>query len=77
MKTKDPAEADAKLIIDMYEYALTNNLDITNKNDVISILKALGQENVANDRIERLMMALAVTAQRIRTDVGQRKKQIN
>lgn len=77
MKTKDPAEADAKLIIDMYDYALTNDLDISNKDDVGSILKALGQGKVTNDRVERLMMALAVTAQRTRTDVGKRKKQIN
>ncbi len=77
MTKKDPAEEDAKLIIDMYNYALTNNLDISNENEVRSILKALGHENVPDNHLKQLMMALAVTAHRIRTDVSKRKKQIN
>jgi len=52
-------------------------LDITSKNDVLTILKMLGQENVKENRIKRLMTALAVTDQRIRKDVAKRKKNVN
>ncbi len=74
MKTRNPIEADAKLILDMYDYALTHKLDITNKNDVITILEALGQNTVDDERVELLMTTLAVTDRRVRSDVASRKK---
>ncbi len=77
MNTKNPIEADAKLIIDMYDYALTHKLDISSKTDIATILKMLGQKNVSEDRIGRLMAVLAVTDKRIRKDVEKRTKKVN
>lgn len=77
MIPKDPIEAEAKLIIDMYDYSLAHDLDIANKDDVRKILEALVQKNVTEDRFERLMLALAVTDKRVRKDVSERKKVTN
>lgn len=77
MKTKNSPEETAQLVLEMYEYALTNDLDISNLDDVKHILQALGQEKVSDERVEQLMTALAVTNHRIRQDVAKRKKQVN
>ncbi len=71
MKT---AEDEAKLVLDIYEYAVEQHLDIENKNDVMDIMKALNQEDLSDDHIERLMTALQITAKRIQTDIANRKK---
>ncbi len=74
MNTNDPAETEAKLIMDIYEYALDHNLDVENRDDVIQIMKVLNQEDLSDERIERLMTALQITAKKIQSDVDRRKK---
>jgi hypothetical protein len=74
MNTYDPIKEEAKLVIDMYDYALALNLNIEDRSAVITIMKALNQEDVSDERIERLMKALQITAQRIQSDVAHRKK---
>ncbi len=77
MTITDPTETEAKLVLDIYDYALSHNLDITKKSDVVVILKALGNENLDDARAERLMTALLVTDHRIKNDVAKRKKETN
>jgi len=77
MTSIDPVESEAKLVMDIYDYALTHNLDITKKSDVLTILTSLGHENVDDARMERLMTALLVTDHRIKNDVAKRKKETN
>jgi truncated hemoglobin YjbI len=67
MNTYDPIKEEAKLVIDMYDYALAHNLNIEDRSAVITIMKALNQEDVSDERIERLMKALQITAQRIQS----------
>lgn len=74
MNTNDIAENEAKLVLDIYEYALTHNLDIENRGDVEKILEALNLANVADERIERLMKALQITAARVKEDLSKRNK---
>lgn len=74
MNTKDPAQEEAELVMDMYDYALTHNLDIKSKDDVMKIMEVFNEENTDDERIERLMKALQITAQRIQSDITRRKK---
>lgn len=77
MGIKDPIEVEAKLVLDIYDYALSHNLDITKKSDVVIILTSLGHENLGDEHVERLMTALLVTDHRVKNDVAKRKKEIN
>lgn len=74
MNTNNPIEEEAKLILDMYEYALANNLNVENRNDVIKILEALDQTNISDDHLEQLVKAIQITAKRIQSDLDSRKK---
>ncbi|KKQ37637.1 MAG: hypothetical protein US54_C0029G0004 [Candidatus Roizmanbacteria bacterium GW2011_GWA2_37_7] len=73
MDTKDPIE-EAKLVMDIYDYALSHKLNIENRDDVKSIIEALGHDDVSDDRLEKLMTALQVTDSRIKADVARRNK---
>lgn len=77
MAKTDPIESEAKLVLDIYDYAFSHNLDIAKKNDVLTILKALSQANFDDTRVERLMTALLVTDHRVKNDVAKRKKETN
>ena len=77
MISDDRVETEAKLVLDIYNYALTYNLDITKKGDVVTILKTLDHENFDDGRIGRLMTALLVTDHRIKNDVAKRKTEVN
>lgn len=74
MTTNDTTQEEAKLVMDIYDYALTHGLDVKNREDVFSIMKSLNQEDVGDEHIDRLMQALEITANRIQTDVTNRKK---
>lgn len=74
MNTNDAAEDEAKLILDIYEYSLTNGLDVEDRSDVEKILEALNQVDVSDEKIERLMKALQITTKRIQEDLSDRKK---
>ena len=73
MNTQDPVE-EAKLVMDIYDYALSHKLNIENRDDVKSVLEELGHEDVTDDRLEKLMTALQVTENRIKADVARRNK---
>ena len=73
MNTQDPVE-EAKLVMDIYDYALSHKLNIENRDDVKSVLEELGHEDVTDDRLEKLMTALQVTENRIKTNVSPRNK---
>ncbi len=74
MNPNDTAENEAKLVLDIYEYALTHSLDVENRSDVEKILEALNQMNVSDEQIGRLMKALQITAARVKEDLSNRKK---
>jgi hypothetical protein len=74
MNTNDAAEDEAKLVLDIYEYSLTNGLDVEDRSDVEKILEALNQVDVSDEKIERLMKALQITTKRIQEDLSDRKK---
>lgn len=67
-------EETAKLVLDIYEYAMDHKLDVQNKDHVIQIVKELGHEDISNEYVESLMQALQITAHKIETDVSRRKK---
>lgn len=73
MDDLDPT-SEAKLILDIYEYAQANDLDIENEQDVKEILQSLGYEKINDELFERLMAALSITDQKIQADVSNRKK---
>lgn len=74
MTTNDPAQNEAKLVLDIYDHAITHGLDVKNREEVVSILKSLNQEDLSDEHLDRLMQALEITANRIQTDVTNRKK---
>ncbi len=74
MSTHKSAEEEAKLVLDIYEYSLANDLNIEDRNDVVKILETLNQSSVSDEHIERLMKALQITAKRIQSDLNRRKK---
>jgi len=74
MNINDSAEEEAKLVMDIYEYAFSHGMDIKVKQDVMDIMNALNQENTTDERIERLMKTLQITADRIQSDIAGRKK---
>lgn len=74
MNPNDTAENEAKLVLDIYEYALTHGLDVENRSDVEKILEALNQMSVSDEQIERLIKALQITATRVKEDLSNRKK---
>ncbi len=73
MDIKDPVEEHAKLILDAYSYALENNLDITNKQDVVKILEAVNPGNSSEEFAESLIPVLQMTDHMIKTDLEKRK----
>ncbi len=74
MDTKDPIEEHAKLILDAYSYALDHKLDITNKADVVTILKAIDPEHSSDESAEVLMPVLQIADKMVKTDLEKRKK---
>jgi len=74
MTTNDPAQEEAKLVLDIYDHAISHGLNVTNREDVVTIMKSLNQEDYSDDHLDRLMQALEITANRIQTDVANRKK---
>lgn len=60
MDTKDQVSKEAAFVIDAYRYALDNNLDIKNKEDVEKIVKALRPEESSQKDIELLMPMLEI-----------------
>ena len=77
MNINDQVESEADLVLDVYGYASKHDLDISQKADVLKILKTLGKENIDNDQLKRLMIALDITDRRIRKDVAGRKRELN
>ena len=77
MGINDQVEAEADLVLDVYVYASKHDLDVSQKADVLKILKALEKENIDNNQLARLMIALDVTDRRIRKDVASRKRELN
>jgi hypothetical protein len=75
MSLKDPVEESAKLVLDVYDYALDHNLDIKSKEDVKKILEELNPEHASNEAVEAIMPMLSVTDTLIKKDLTGRKKQ--
>ena len=74
MNADSPAEEEAKLVMDIYDYALTHSMNVESRDDVTKILQALNQENMSDERVDRLMTMLQITAKRIQSDLDRRKK---
>ena len=77
MGINDQVEVEASLVLDVYSYASKHDLDVSQKAEVLKVLKALGKEDIDSKQLERLMIALVITDQRIRKDVASRKREIN
>lgn len=75
MSILDPEKA-AKLVLEAYQYARVNNLDVNKREDVIKILKAIDPENFSEENVEPIMIGLQATATRIKADL-ERKNKIN
>ncbi len=73
MNIKDPNDELAKVVLDVYHYALKNNLNIKNRVDVTKILKAIDPENFSKNRVEVVMTMLQVTDTIIKTDLAKIK----
>ncbi len=58
MKPNDPLEEPAKLVVDAYNYALSNKLDISDKADVEKLLQVLDPEHASDMDLEDFMMML-------------------
>jgi len=74
MDIKDPNEELAKVVMDVYHYALKNNLDIRSRTDVVKILKVVDPDNFRENRVELVMAMLPVTDAIIKKDLARRVK---
>lgn len=74
MDIKDPNEEIAKVVMDVYHYALKNNLDIKNRADVAKILKAIDPDNFSEDQVELVMTMLPAIDTIIKKDLAKRRK---
>lgn len=63
----------AKLVLDIYDYALSHDLDISSPEDVRSILESLKITDIDDERFWRIMTALQVTDRKIKKDVSRRR----
>lgn len=70
----DPVEEKTKLVIDAYRYAIDHNLDITNKEDVTTILKALDPEHSSENEVETFMPMLKAFDKMTKDEVAKREK---
>jgi len=73
MDTKDPTVEKTELVIEALSYAHSHDLDIKNKSDVETILKAIDLKNVIND-VDEFMKLLQAGTNFIETDVERRNK---
>lgn len=73
MSTLDPEKA-AKLVLEAYQYARENNLDVNKREDVVKILKAIDPENFSEENVEPIMIGLQATATKFRTELEKRNK---
>lgn len=73
MSTKDPTE-EAKLVLRIYRYALKYYVDVTDRDNVVKILKTVDPDNFSEDRVDTIMIALQVTAKKIKKDLEKRSK---
>lgn len=64
------------LVLDVYRYAVDNNLDITNRNQVKQILVTLEADNLDID-IESLIQGLVALHSLTKADLAKRKKPVN
>lgn len=69
----DPTK-EAKLVLQIYRYALKNDLDMKDRDSVAKILKTVDPDNFSEDRIDNIMIALQVTAKKITKDLAKRNK---
>lgn len=70
------AQKVASIVLDVYQYALKNNLDITSREDV---LKALKELNLADDStdVDTLIQGLVTLDKMTKADVAKRESGIN
>lgn len=74
MNIKDPNDELAIVVMNVYHYALKNNLDIKNKANVIKILRTIDPDNFSEDRVELVMTMLPVTDTIIKKDMANKRK---
>ena len=74
MSLNDPVEENAKFILDVYDYALSHDLDIKSKEAVKKILEELNPEHASDEAVEAIMPMLLVTDTLIKKDLAGRKK---
>lgn len=74
MGIKDIAEEKAELVLDAYRYALDNNLDIHNKDDVTKILKELDSKRSSKEDVESFMPMLEIFDKMTKAELEKRRK---
>ena len=62
------------IVMDVFAYARKNNLDITNKDEVAEILKAVRPKEAANIDIDKLILGLVAFDQMGKTEAAKRNK---
>ncbi len=66
------AQKAANLVLDVYQYSLKNNLDITSREDVFKVLKEL---NITDDSVDvdTLIQGLVALDKMTKADVAKRE----
>lgn len=68
------AEKLANLVMDVYRYALDNDMDFTSKEDIQKILDVLKPENPSDINIDVLIQGLVAFDRMAKTEVKKRQK---
>lgn len=67
------AEKMANIVLDVYRYALDNKMDITNREDILKILKTL-KLNADDIDVDILIEGLVAFDKMTKAEVAKRKK---
>lgn len=68
------AEKMANLVLDVYRYALDNNMDITSRDDVVKILTVLKIDNSDEIDIDTLIEGLVALDLMTKAEVAKRQE---
>ncbi len=70
------AKKVANIVLDVYQYALKNNIDITSREDVLNALKELNLTDDSTD-VDTLIQGLVALDKMTKADVAKREKPVN
>lgn len=61
------------IVMEVYEYARNNNLDITNKEEVTKILRTIRSEEADNIDVDKLILGLVAFDRMGKTEAAKKK----